>query len=214
MSQGLERVLTYAPVHAEEFLGDRRQSWDRLDDEALEDFEMFACYREMGKGTRSIKAVAVEFDFSPRTIQRVASRNSWLARVEPYDDECHRLALVSLEGDTIAMRQRHARMAAVLLDKAEQAANLADPRFMHPRDIPVWLDVAAKLERLSRGVTETKRVEVTGKDGGAIQVANELTSQDRRALLSAAAAELNKRLKASELENIIEGEVIDDDGDD
>lgn len=213
MAQGLERVLTHRPVQAEEFLGDRRQSWDRLDDEAIEDFEMFACYREMGKGTRSIKAVAVEFDFSPRTVQRVASRNSWLARVDPYDAECHRLALVSLEGDTIAMRQRHARIAASLLEKAEQAASLADPRFMHPRDIPIWLDVAAKLERLSRGVTDTKRVEVTGKDGGPIQMATELSSQDRRALLEAAAAELNKRVKQTELENVIEGEIVEDEDD-
>lgn len=212
MSQGLERVLTYRSVEAEEFLGDRRQPWDRLDDEALEDFEMFACYREMGKGTRSIKAVAVEFDFSPRTVQRVASRNSWLARVEPYDDECHRLALVSLEGDTIAMRQRHARMAAVLLDKAEQAANLADPRFMHPRDIPVWLDVAAKLERLSRGVTDTRKVEITGANGGPIEVAQTLTSAERRELLNSAAAELNKRLKQSALEeSIVDAEIIEDD---
>lgn len=214
MSQGLERVLTYAPVHAEEFLGDKRATWDRLDEEAVEDFEFFRIYRELGCGVRSIRATAAVVGFSHRTVQRVATRNSWIARVEAYDLECQRQAVVSLEGGQLEMRQRHASMAKMILEKAQQAAELADPRFIHPRDIPVWLDTAAKLERLSRGVTETKRVEVTGKDGGAIQVASELTSQDRRALLSAAAAELNKRLKASELENIIEGEIVSEEDDD
>lgn len=214
VTQGLERTLTYGPVHAEEFLSDKRAIWDRLDDEAFEDFEFFRVYREQGCGVRSIRATALEVGFSHRTVQRVSTRNSWLARVEEYDLECQRRAVVTLEGSQLAMRQRHANLAEKMLAKGEAAFDLLDPRFMHPRDLGVIIDVAAKLERLSRGVTETKRVEITGKDGGAIQVANELSAQDRRALLEAASVELSKRLKQTELDNVIEGEVIDDDGDD
>lgn len=213
MAQGLQRSLTYAPVHAEEFLSDKRAQWDRLDEEAVEDFELFRIYRELGPGTRSIRATAVASELGHRTVQRVSTRNSWLARVEAYDAECHRQAVVTLEGSQLAMRQRHASLAQKMLAKGEQAFDLLDPRFMHPRDLGVIIDVAAKLERLSRGVTDTKRVEVTGKDGGPIQMATELSSQDRRALLEAAAAELNKRVKLTELENVIEGEVVEDEDD-
>jgi hypothetical protein len=213
VTQGLQRALTYAPVYAEEFLSDRREQWDRLDEEAVEDFELFRIYRELGCGIRSIRATAIACDLSHRTVQRVATRNSWLARVGAYDAECHHQAVVTLEGSQLAMRQRHASLAQKMLAKGEAAMDLLDPRFMHPRDLGVIVDVAAKLERLSRGVTDTKRVEITGKDGGPIQVAQELSSQDRRALLEAAAAELNKRIKQTEIDNVIEGEIVEDEDD-
>jgi F0F1-type ATP synthase delta subunit len=67
------------------------------------------------------------------------------------------------------------------------------------------------LERLSRGATDTKRIELTGKDGGPITVAQELTADQRRELLGAAAAELNKRIKQQAIEeSIIDGEVVED----
>lgn len=211
MSQGLERVLTYAPVHAEEFLGDKRATWDRLDEEAVEDFEFFRIYRELGCGVRSIRATAAVVGFSHRTVQRVSTRNSWLARVEAYDLECQRQATVSLDREAPAMRRRHADMGKKMVDLAEAVIENLDPRFVHARDLPVILDVGAKLQRLSVLGSEAKRVEITGKDGGPIQMAAELSPQDRRAMLEAYAAELNKRVKQTEIDNVIDAELVEDD---
>ena len=209
----MSEIQRVEPVTPDEYLSDKRQCWDRLDDEPIEDFAAFRAYREMGKA-RSIAKLADAADIPRSALQRLSARNSWVARVEQYDAECHRLALASLEDGQLPMRERHAEMAAKLMAKVDKAVELVDPRFIHPRDIPIWMDVSAKLERISRGATDTKRIEITGKDGEPIKVATEMTSEDRKALLDQMAAELEKRQKAvlaDAIDNIIEGEIVEDD---
>jgi hypothetical protein len=172
---------------------------------------VFEAYRKLGPG-RSQKTVCLMLHLPLSSTAIIAKRNSWLARAESWDAEVKRLALAGLEDSQVEMRDRHANLSAKLLEKAETAITMADPRFIHPRDIPIWIDVAAKLERLSRGVTDTKRVELTGKDGGPITVAQELTPGQRRELLAAAHAELGKRVQQTALEEgILEGEIVEDD---
>ncbi len=200
------------PVIPEEYVFDFKGSWDRLDDESKDQYMLFAAYRDMGN-RRSIRAIVDITGLSRSRIQPMAVRHSWSDRADQYDVEVARIALKALEGDDSQseMRNRHAGIARVLVEKAGAAAAMMDPAFLAPRDLPVWLDVAAKLERASKGLLDTKRLEVTGKGGDPIKIVNEMSADERRELMREARAELDRRLGKPEIEAIIEdAEIVED----
>lgn len=203
----IERVPSVSP---EEFWGDLRLPFDRLDDEPKDHFMLFAGYRDLGS-KRSMTKLAEMTGLSRSRLQPIAARNSWGARAEAYDIEIARIALSALEGDQTSMRVRHAEIARILMDKAASAAELVDPAFLSPRDVAPWLDVASKLERASKGLLDTKRIEVTGKGGDPIKVVSEMSSEDRQQLMLEARAELNRRLGQASIawtEDIQDADVV------
>lgn len=212
MTDGTPRMSEIEPFNPSELEGDSRMSYDRLDDETLYEHALLKGYLDLGS-RRSLAVLAERLDVSRDRLQNLSARHSWVARAAEFDAEHTRRALAELEGEGIEMRERHAAAAKTLIAKALAAAEAVDPRFIQPRDVPTWLDVAAKLERLSRGVQDAaKRVEITGKDGGPIEVANNMSSEERKALLAGIQEQLEKRLKpaANELEAIIDAVVVDE----
>lgn len=210
------------PFAAEEISGDVRAPWDRLDGEAPEDYALFRGYLDQG-AARNIRVLAERVAVPRDRCQRLSVTNSWVVRAAEFDADVTRKALAELEGEGIEMRARHAEVAKEIMAKAMDAVEFIDPRFLQARDIPVWIDVASKLERTSRGVQESKRIELTGAGGGPIEVANNLGANDRRALLAAVNEQIAQRLKAPELEigpvdgvddheEIIDAEVVEGDG--
>lgn len=198
------------PFSVEEISGDTRSTWDRLDGESTGDYALFKGYLDMGQ-KRSVRGLAERIAVGRDKLQMLCVRNSWVLRATDFDNDVTRRALAELEGEGIEMRGRHAEAAKEIMAKAMEAVKNLDPRFLIPRDIPVWIDVASKLERSSRGVQEAaKRVELTGAGGGPIEVANNLGADDRRALLAAINEQIEQRLAPPEIEGVLDAEVIED----
>lgn len=210
MKAEVERV---PPVEVTEYEGDERAPWDRLDGEHPADHALFRGYLNLGP-KRTIRDLSDRLPtFGLGTLKLLSKRNSWVARAAEFDALQIRRALDELEGEGVSMRARHAEAARLVFEKAVVAAEMTRPEFMQPRDIPVWLDIAAKLERASRGVGEAaKRIEVTGANGGPIEVANGLAAEDRRALMAAIQEQIASRLSTGELTeaDVLDGEVVED----
>lgn len=194
-------------VTPEEFSGDLRQPWDRLDGEARDHHEWFMAYCAQGRN-RSFRALAENTGLSRARIQPVAGRNSWVARAAAWDAEQQRLALADLEAPVVDMHQRYARIAEKTSSLILAAIEMQDPAFMNMRDAGPLLDAAFRIERASRGISETKRIEITGKNGGAIELVASMDAETRKAFLAAGLEELAGRHQAA-LENVIDGEVVE-----
>lgn len=189
---------------------DQQGVWDRLDNESVEDFRLFVLYREMGH-TRSLARLSVRI-FMPRgDLLRLSKQHSWTRRAEEYDTEHTRLAILEIEREVPDMRKRMAEGAKMMMQKALDAAENFPTNAINARDLPVWIDISSKLERASRGVSDApKKVEITGKDGGSIQV-EAMPSSQRDELLAGIAAELMRRGLMPAIEPAIyEGEIVED----
>jgi hypothetical protein len=90
--------------------------------------------------------------------------------VAVWDDEQDRIAREALSRGVVAMRKRHADIAMAMEAKALRALQKIPPEDMSPRDISTMVDVASKIERLSRGEVTEKTENKTEIDGGQIHV--------------------------------------------
>jgi len=100
---------------------------------------------------------------------------NWLERARAYDDYLERKKREEKEKAILEMAERHARLAMAFQQRVAERLREINPSELSPSDMAKWLDVATKLERLSRGEpTEIgKRDNVnltTDKDGFRIEV--------------------------------------------
>lgn len=181
-------------VPAEEFFWDERGPWDRLDGESPADFAWFRMYRDMRR-ERSYRAVVNRLGLSYDALEKAGRRHSWVARAEAFDEREQRLILAELEGDQAEIRARHKANARDVMERAMQAVAATNPSFILPKDIPIWLEISAKLERLSAGMGDApKKIEITGKDGAPIEMVSTLNAQERAVMMAEVQEELAKRL--------------------
>lgn len=156
-------------------------SYDRRPKETPKAWEAFVSYRDMGI-ERTHQAVADELKKGRAGIQKWSSRWSWKNRCRDYDDEQDRvlqhqqrqlaLRAQAKEAKAVdAMIQRHASLADAMSRKvAQDLLTLtketctgceecegcgAGKVRLKPADMAKWIEVAAKLERVSRGLTPT-----------------------------------------------------------
>jgi len=88
----------------------------------------------------------------------------WYERAQAYDDYIEKKKREENEKAILEMAERHVKLAMAFLLKIAQALQQIDPAQLSPADMAKWLDVATKLERLSRGVpTEIGKQEVQGQ---------------------------------------------------
>lgn len=198
------------PPGAVEWHGDARAPYDRLDDETVEDFTIFALYRDMGV-RRSVKRAAEKAEVAVYRVSELSRRHAWRSRADAFDDAMDRQARRELAAEIISERKKTAAIIRVARQKVVDRVMEIDPSELSPRDVAVWLEVLTKLSRQAHGDTEVTKVEVTGKDGGPITMAQEMTAEDRNELLRRITDQLNSRAPL-ELEdpNVIEGEVVGD----
>ena len=112
---------------------------------------------------RSLRRVAEQLHKSETIIGRWSGKHNWVERVAAWDAEQDRLIRIELTKDIGHMRKRHADLADKLLLKAASAMEQMKPEDIKPSDIPRMVEVASKLERISRGdVGEV----VEERDGG------------------------------------------------
>lgn len=128
--------------------------WERQPEETTKPFEAFCIYRDMGID-RSIRKVAAELSKSETLIARWSTKYNWVERVAAWDDEQERIEREIAQKEQAKaireMRKRHADIANAMLLKAAKALKAIPDDEVRAGDISRMVDVAAKLERISRG---------------------------------------------------------------
>lgn len=137
-----------------------RPLYDQQPLETDRSYAAFLAYRNLPPATRTLRLAAAEFydeatTGNVRQMQEWSRINRWQERAHAFDvDEANRLA-DELRADVVAMRTRHAQIASVALAKVVDKLNNADVASMSWRDMAYMLDIAVKVERLSRGESST-----------------------------------------------------------
>ncbi len=141
------------------------ESWKRRPDETIKAFESFSIYLRLGR-KRSYARVLAESGRPPgyiRQVERWSSTHQWVARAEAFDTWLleQRLAEIPKLADQtrLLVARRVRNLAKSLCDIGDGTIEDAPPS-----------RVAAIREAFAvTGVSGPKKVEVTGKDGKAIQ---------------------------------------------
>ncbi|MDR3149541.1 MAG: hypothetical protein LBT88_05980 [Oscillospiraceae bacterium] len=158
--------------------------WERQQNETPPAFEAFALYRDMGE-SRSYAKVAVKLGKSTTIITRWGGTHNWVERVAEWDNEQDKIVREALTKGVTAMRKKHADLANAILIKATIALQQLPIAEMSPRDISTMVDIASKLERISRGEA-TERVQGNTEHSGKITFAldpyEELTTEELKQL--------------------------------
>ena len=137
------------------------EPWERQQDETSKAYEAFTVYRDLGTN-RSITKTSQTLNKNRTTIAEWSTKYDWVKRAAAWDSEQDRIRQAQVE-EIKKMRKRHADIASAMLIKAAQALKNIPQDEIKPGDISRMVDVASKLERISRGdVGEV----IEGGDGG------------------------------------------------
>lgn len=134
--------------------------WERGEGESEKAFEAFVIYRDLGQD-RTISAVVKRLEKSRSLIDRWKDRYNWSERALLYDNEIEKRALAKAVRERKSMSERHIKIAMQMQRKALEALQLLPVEDMSSKDITNMMDIAAKLERLSRGEATEKTESVT-----------------------------------------------------
>lgn len=146
--------------------GNTPEPWERRENETTKAYEAFCIYRDMGR-ERSLAKVAEKQQKSGSLIGRWSRENDWVDRAAKWDDEQERIEREIAQKEQAkaikSMRERHAKLAEAMLIKAAKGLARIPDDEIKPGDVSRMVDVASKLERISRGdVGEV----VEERDGG------------------------------------------------
>ncbi|TAM68311.1 MAG: hypothetical protein EPN50_05040 [Chloroflexota bacterium] len=175
--------------------------WEPQPGESSPAFAAFVMYRDLGPG-RSITKTAEALGRNRTLIGDWSSRWRWQERIAAWDGELSRRTLDAEADERRAMVKLHARTARavvnvvarrVLGDEA-RGIQAIDPNTLGPQDLARLLDVAVKVERLSRGAP-TESVEV-----------HDIASQVRRLALEQGFSEEETEAAIAEAERIVRGD--------
>jgi len=149
---------------------EEKHEWDRLPGESSKAYAHFCLYRDMGQ-ERSLRKLAAEAKTRSRLrqLQHWSSRWKWVERCRSYDDHLQFQDRLRHEKERKDMLTRHGKIAVLgqnlvvkgiekLLADVEQGK-----RDLSASDASRLLDVAVKIERLSRG-EPTEISELGGSD--------------------------------------------------
>ena len=126
------------------------EPWERQEGETAKAFEAFCKYRDMGPD-RSLRKVVQALNKNLTTIAEWSTKYDWVKRVASWDAEQDRIARQQQLKEIKAMRNRHAGMAKAMIVKAGRALQKIPDDEIKASDISRMIEVASKLERISRG---------------------------------------------------------------
>lgn len=154
--------------------------WERQDGETSKQFEAFSIYRDMGD-ERTLAKVGEKLGKSDTLMSRWSSKNSWVERAAAWDDEQDRILRHEQLKDIKKMRKRHADVAnSMIVAAAKGLKNIMEhPEDIKPNDVARLVEVASKLERLSRGDTSEVVEERQGEAVNAVQIYIPDNNRDR-----------------------------------
>ena len=134
--------------------GNTPKPWERRESESTKAYEAFCIYRDMGR-ERSLAKVAEKLGKSETLISRWSYTHGWVDRAAKWDDEQERLEREIAQREQAKaireMRKRHAKLAEDMLTKSAKALKRIPVDEIKPADISRMVDIASKLERISRG---------------------------------------------------------------
>lgn len=131
--------------------------WERQDGESSQAYQAFLIYRDLGPG-RTFAAVAEKSKKCDSLIRKWKRRWNWRERADAWDVEMDRQTCEELRKGIAKMRKEHTGIAKAMLVKSLKALQRIPEDELTPRDITTMVDVASKLERISRGEA-TERTE-------------------------------------------------------
>lgn len=128
--------------------------WERRENESTKAYEAFCIYRDMGR-ERSLAKVSEKQQKSGSLIGRWSRENDWVNRAAKWDDEQERIEREIAQKEQAKairdMRARHAKLAEAMLMKAARGLARIPDDEIKPVDVSRMVDIASKLERISRG---------------------------------------------------------------
>lgn len=145
---------------------DPPELWERQPGEGPQAFKAFAAYRDSGINgqRRSLQKTAENLTkrdgtpYSPGTLKEWSRQHQWQMRVDAYDQEMDRLMQEELRKGRAAMLKNHVGIAQAMLTKALKALQRIPVDELTAQDVARMVDIASKLERISRGEA-TERTE-------------------------------------------------------
>jgi hypothetical protein len=135
-----------------------RRPWEILDGETGPSYELFKVFRDMNPIERSLAAVAKIFDKGMSTVASLSADYNWMARAAAWDFHIEQARLELSEQYQLDMFKRHTDVCISLIDKVKQRLEKMKPAELKPRDVVQWIDIATKIERMSRGVANDAAV--------------------------------------------------------
>ena len=130
------------------------EPWERRQDESTKAYEAFCTYRDMGR-ERSLSKVAEKLQKSETLMGRWSRTYDWVDRAAKWDDEQDRIEREIAQKEQAKaikdMRKRHADLAQAMLIKSARALARIPEDEIKPGDVSRMVDIASKLERISRG---------------------------------------------------------------
>lgn len=126
-------------------------------DETDKQYHAFCVYRDLGIN-RKLKLVQIETGIADKLLRHWAEAFSWEERANEYDEYLAERRRIASEQEILRMVERHNAIATEMQEavaweietarKAQKAGNSS----LTPADVAKWVEVAAKLERLTRGL--------------------------------------------------------------
>lgn len=146
---------------------DELKPWDQQPGESSRAFKAFQFYRDMGPKRSLQKAMDATKDFEEGAIHTGAfvwsTKYNWVNRVIEFDRYMDRIEIEQRKEAIKEMAERHAKIAVGFLSKVIGRLKNVDVDRLTNDQLIKWFDVAAKIERLSRGEsTETIKNELSG----------------------------------------------------
>lgn len=177
--------------------------WERQPYEGPQAFKAFAAYRDSGIDgkRRSLQKTAESLTkrdgqpYSVGTLKEWSRKHNWQIRVDAFDQEMDRQVQDELRRGRTAMLKNHVDITQIMLKKALKAIQRIPDDSLTAQDVVRLVDVAAKLERISRG-------EATERTEGKQTIAGEVRTD---AVLELQNLDLSK-LTNGELEQL--GEIV------
>ncbi len=154
-----------------------RQPWDQIQDETVHSYTAFMVYRDLGQARSLRKAAEIFYEMnepcppdSPklRQMKEWSTSRNWQMRVNAWDLTIEREESSERLQQAKDMKRRHAAVASVALSKAAERLRGLNPDNMTPSDAVRMMDMAVKVERLSRGEPDQVR-ELTGPEGSSLE---------------------------------------------
>jgi len=144
--------------------------WERQEGEQSAAFAAFVVYRDALPKIGAAK-VAQKINKSLSVIEAWCTKYRWKERREAWEDELDRISREEFSKGVTAMRKRHIEIATEVLDEAHKAFERIGDKAVTLTDIARAVEIAAKLERISRGEA-TERTENRTEIAGEVKVSN------------------------------------------
>src|SRR4051794_39217935 len=137
--------------------------YERQDGESKQAFEGFVVYRNLGL-TRNLKDVGRKIGKNHSLIKRWSSQHNWVERAQAFDNEMDKRTILENAQLRKQMVKDHAEVSRQLLHKVKVAIEHIKPEALSPYEIAKLLEIAVKIERLSRGEsTEISEISHSGE---------------------------------------------------